>query len=274
MSSIETLKKELPETNISSSNFFEMWRFDIMVQDNGKPYLMEVNQSPNLVPKQFGNGISDTLMKQGVVSDLLKMVTNAASSTTNTMNVDSLYCTEHCLVMLGNEWNMACWSCPNWYTHDEIEMLSSSSVEYAHRGNYKLLFPQITSTTKNSLHPPYSTFLQNESNHDRILSRYFISLGSTSTSSTKHVYCITRSQCSNHGNCMNGNCSCDSGYEGRTCYIPTVQRNTRTTNSLVSSTSNTVSSREYLFIATIILLLVYIIFNRARGNRKQDKHKN
>ena len=271
------MKTKLPETNISSTNFFEMWRFDIMVEDTGKPYLMEANQSPNLVPKVFRDGISDMMLKQGVVSDLLTMVTTSAKShNTPALVMDSVYCTEHCLVMLGNEWNMACWSCPNWYTPSEIQMLQSSSVEYAHRGKYKLLFPEISSSsTENSLHPPFSTFLKKESNFDRILSRYFTSFGArTTTSSSRQVYCIGRSQCSDHGDCLNGKCICDEGYEGHTCYIPIVQRNTHITSSLPQeSTITTSSSREYLFIVTILLLLAYILLNTRRGSKKKEKYK-
>lgn len=66
LKSLGYYQKTYPRSNFSAQNFFEMWRFDFMVDDTGKPWLMEVNQSPNLKEKNFDKSGTDKAMKQGV----------------------------------------------------------------------------------------------------------------------------------------------------------------------------------------------------------------
>ena len=48
----------------SPNNFFELIRADFMLDETGKPFLLEINSSPNLNPKSFDEG-TDEMMKRG-----------------------------------------------------------------------------------------------------------------------------------------------------------------------------------------------------------------
>ncbi|KAG6585021.1 RxLR-like protein [Phytophthora cinnamomi] len=99
------------------------------------------------------------------------------------------------------------------------EAIKKPSTEYARRGSFNLIFP--------SFEQELSKYLSSElSEHDIAFDRYLKSLSSGYSdledfpASDRAVVCVYREHCSNHGDCVNGACSCDSNYEGRTCYIP------------------------------------------------------
>ena len=53
--------------------FFELLRFDFSIDAQGQPWLMEVNMSPNLMPKSFASG-NDAGLKRSVVRGVLRVV--------------------------------------------------------------------------------------------------------------------------------------------------------------------------------------------------------
>ena len=55
------------------STFFELLRFDFSIDAQGQPWLMEVNMSPNLMPKSFASG-NDAGLKRSVVQGVLRVV--------------------------------------------------------------------------------------------------------------------------------------------------------------------------------------------------------
>ena len=68
------LRKGVKDLNTGHPEaFFEMWRWDFTLDTQGRPYLMEVNMSPNLMGKRFPSG-TDKAMKLGVVTGLLDIV--------------------------------------------------------------------------------------------------------------------------------------------------------------------------------------------------------
>lgn len=52
-------------------NFFEMMRFDLIVDDNLRVYLMEANMSPNLSSAHF---LQNTLLYEQVLFNLMNLV--------------------------------------------------------------------------------------------------------------------------------------------------------------------------------------------------------
>jgi hypothetical protein len=81
---VDWMREKLPDEHNSpqlANTFFELFRWDFIVDEQGNPYLMEINMSPNLVPKYFDTG-NDSLMKLGVVKELMKLIDAGAPKPT------------------------------------------------------------------------------------------------------------------------------------------------------------------------------------------------
>lgn len=63
----------------SSRNFFELFRFDFLINSELEPVLMEVNASPNMVPTKK-NGMSDGPAKGNILHDTVKIILAEPSS--------------------------------------------------------------------------------------------------------------------------------------------------------------------------------------------------
>ncbi|RHY35209.1 hypothetical protein DYB32_000269 [Aphanomyces invadans] len=195
-------------------NFFEMYRFDFLVDDKGKPWLMEVNQSPNLAPKYFESG-TDAKMKATLVHDLLVLVgvqsPHEASQPNTIFQVHDKYCTPKCQDTT-HVIDMSCWRCPGWFTPQEATILHQSATEFLRRGGYQLVFP--------SADNEYARFLDGgPTPHDHAFARYVQSYAKEKAHAVDEpgIVCTGRNQCSMHGDCVNGRCVCDDGYEGLAC---------------------------------------------------------
>ncbi|KAG9416232.1 hypothetical protein AC1031_000629 [Aphanomyces cochlioides] len=195
-----------------ANNFFEMCRFDFMVDDKGKPWLMEVNQSPTLAPKIFASG-NDAKAKENIVNDLLRMIGIQSPAEAMRRNkifqVNDNYCDPKCHDM-ERIYDMMCWSCPGWLTSAETDVLYQSAVEYLRRGRYKLIFP-----TADDAHVPFLD--GGRTSYDIAFSRYIQSLAKEKLDLNPSVVCSRSDHCSTHGICVNGQCICDSGFEGLVC---------------------------------------------------------
>lgn len=290
MESIDELKKAHSKSNFQAHNFFELWRFDFMLDDNGKPWLLEVNQSPNLKAKEFFSPsfTTDERLKQNVVYDLLSMISHQG----NTAVVDDAilettplsYCKMYCYDNIKNAWNTACWSCNGWYTKQERQILYQAVLEHANRGHYTLVYPPVYPQSS-SIH----TYMGNRTALDTYLSRYFESLHMEQTKlDTRETFlCVSRLQCSNHGDCVNGNCKCDGNYEGNTCFIRkgTLQYSTDTISSnwhlydqeqYLTGTENTKPSSSISTFGSILVLsiiVLYFYFTKYHKMRKTPKQK-
>ncbi|RHY92703.1 hypothetical protein DYB35_005142 [Aphanomyces astaci] len=189
-------------------HFFEMYRFDFVVDDTGKPWLLEVNQSPNLAPKHFATG-TDAKMKRNIVHDLLTLVgiqsPHEASLPNTIFQVHETYCKPKCQDT-SRVVDMSCWRCPGWFSPHEATTLHQSATEYLRRGGFQLVFPSVE----------LDRFIDGgPSPHDLAFSRYVQS--SSERDVAAGATCTSRSHCSMHGDCVNGRCACDDGYEGVAC---------------------------------------------------------
>ncbi|KDO32754.1 hypothetical protein SPRG_02452 [Saprolegnia parasitica CBS 223.65] len=199
------------------SNFFEMYRFDFMVEDNGKPWLMEVNQSPNLAPKFFDSG-TDAAMKDGIVHDLLHMVgVQSPTDKRSPPQLDAASCADRCKDKASQLWDMGCWSCDQWLSKREAQTLFEAATEHARRGKFNLVYPADKT---------YDSFVSGGlSADDNTFAAYLTSFATHAANEPSQVLdallCSRRVDCSKHGDCVNGACVCDVGYEGKTCYIST-----------------------------------------------------
>ncbi|EQC32504.1 hypothetical protein SDRG_09830 [Saprolegnia diclina VS20] len=199
------------------SNFFEMYRFDFMVEDNGKPWLMEVNQSPNLAPKYFASG-TDAAMKEGIVHDLLHMVGVQSPSDRNSPpQLDAARCAEQCKDKASQFWDINCWRCEKWLSKHAAQTLFEAATEHARRGKFNLVYPANSA---------YDEFVAGGlSAHDKNFAAYLRSFSNHAAKEPSELldapFCSRRNDCSKHGDCVNGACVCDVGYEGKTCYIST-----------------------------------------------------
>lgn len=71
---LNSIQRETEGNSGSSHNFFELLRFDFVVDSSLQPALMEVNLSPNMVPIDHDGGISDRPLKANVLLDALRIV--------------------------------------------------------------------------------------------------------------------------------------------------------------------------------------------------------
>ena len=62
--------KSVQSTIINDKHCFEMYGYDILIEDNLKPWLIEVNASPSLSTTTE----SDRVLKMGVIRDVFKIV--------------------------------------------------------------------------------------------------------------------------------------------------------------------------------------------------------
>ncbi|OQR95354.1 hypothetical protein THRCLA_07947 [Thraustotheca clavata] len=193
-----------------------MYRFDFVVEDNGKPWLMEVNQSPNLLGKHFKVGC-DHMMKYNTIHDLLYMlgVTAPGEPSVTVPQLSEEECIEKCS-NLEEVWDVACWRCPGWFTENEANTLLEGATEYARRTKFSLVYPTVDDG--------YSKFVSGGlTAHDKAFQRFVKSIQEKpeAISYFQPELCTNRRQCNWHGDCVNGGCTCDSGYDGNNCSIYT-----------------------------------------------------
>ncbi|CAI5743167.1 unnamed protein product [Peronospora destructor] len=204
-----------------SENFFEMWKFDFEFDSVGKPWLVRVVSNPSMEATQSVLATDEGIKKQ-LLYDLVNLVGVHPQARLPFEKffrpADANFCSDKCHDK-NRAWDSTCWSCPGWFAPNVAHKLFVASTEYARRGSFNLVFP--------SLEQKLSKFLDTElSEYDIAFDRYLKSLSSGYSSlkdfpaSERPVVCVYREHCSNHGDCMNGMCSCDNNYEGRTCYIP------------------------------------------------------
>ncbi|KAK1946907.1 Tubulin polyglutamylase TTLL5 [Phytophthora citrophthora] len=205
-----------------SDSFFDLWRFEFEFDDMAKPWLIRVVSNPSMEGTQSVLA-TDEAIKKRLLHDLLNLVgvhpqARLPFEKFYRPGADTSFCSDKC----GDKnraWDTSCWSCPGWFAPNVARKLFTATTEYARRGSFNLVFP--------SLELEMSKFLDTElSEHDIAFDRYLKSLSRGYSNledfpvSDRAVVCVYREHCSNHGDCVNGMCLCDSSYEGRTCYIP------------------------------------------------------
>uniref|UniRef100_K3XAF0 Tubulin--tyrosine ligase-like protein 5 n=1 Tax=Globisporangium ultimum (strain ATCC 200006 / CBS 805.95 / DAOM BR144) TaxID=431595 RepID=K3XAF0_GLOUD len=216
-----TAEDEEDELTDLSDNFFDLWKFDFEIEDTGKPWLIKVHSNPSLTPEKSIFG-TDEAIKKRMVFDLLNLIGVHPQAKLPFDKFfrpsDSAFCAKQCADKT-RTWDTACWSCPGWFPPYVARRLFDSMNEYARRGRFNLLFPD--------LEKDHSKFMDMSlSEHDIAFDRYLKSLSSGYAEthddplSDRKVTCVYREHCSNNGDCVNGVCKCDETYEGTTCYIP------------------------------------------------------
>jgi tubulin monoglycylase TTLL15 len=204
-----------------SDSFFGLFKFDFEFDDMGKPWLVRVASNPSMEGTQSVLA-TDEAIKKRLLHDLLDMVGVHPQARLPFEKffrpADGAFCSDKCSDK-NRAWDTSCWSCPGWFAPNVARKLFAASTEYARRGSFNLVFP--------SLEQELTKFLDTElSEYDIAFDRYLKALSSGYSeleefpASDRAVLCVYREHCSNHGDCVNGACSCDSNYEGRTCYIP------------------------------------------------------
>ncbi|KAG7397165.1 hypothetical protein PHYBOEH_001159 [Phytophthora boehmeriae] len=204
-----------------SDSFFDLWKFDFEIDDKAKPWLVGVVSNPSMEAQQSVLATDEAVKKQ-LLHDLLNLVGVHPQARLPFEKFfrpsDPKFCSDKC-VDKNRAWDTACWSCPGWFSPHVARNLFTASTEYARRGNFNLVFP--------SLEQELTQFLDTEfSEYDIAFDRYMRALSNGYADlpdfpvSDRAVVCVYREHCSNHGDCVNGMCSCDANYEGRTCYIP------------------------------------------------------
>lgn len=204
-----------------SDNFFELMKFDFEIDDNAKPWLVKVHSSPSLEPRQSAFGTDEAILKR-VLQDMISLVGSHPQARLPFDKffhpTDAKFCAHKCHDKT-RAWDSACWSCPGWFPSYIARRLFDAMSEYSRRGQFNLAFPD--------LEKDYAQFLDTPlSEHDVAFDRYLKSISASYSDpqefpvSERKVLCVYREHCSNHGDCINGVCSCDASYEGKTCYIP------------------------------------------------------
>jgi len=221
---LDDLQDRFPSFEATAQNFFEMWRFDFVVDDEGRPFLTEANQSPNMIVYKFeDDGSTDVFLKSELNFDLVNMITSANAKDLPPLPKMALdYCKENCRKRKQSIWNMACWQCPGWsYNEETLDSLHRAAIEYHNRGRYRLVYPEINPSFQRQ-DPPFHTFLGlgQESEADEAVRHYFASLASSASnpeSGLAPMVCYDRAQCFDQGACVDGMCVCDEEFTGTIC---------------------------------------------------------
>lgn len=218
----QTAREADEEQTDMADRFFDLWKFDIELDDMGKPWLTKVSSNPSLAPEQSVFG-TDEAIKKRMVFDLVNMlgVHPQAKQPFDKFfrPSDAAFCAHKCSDKT-RTWDTACWSCAGWFPPYVARQLFESMTEYARRGRFNLLFPD--------LERDHSKFMDTSlSDHDVAFDRYLKSLSSGYAERQefppaidRKVVCVYREHCSGNGDCVNGECKCDAAYEGLTCYLP------------------------------------------------------
>ncbi|XP_005191690.2 probable tubulin polyglutamylase ttll-15 [Musca domestica] len=150
------LEKERDIVNILRSyktrNFFDLMRFDLIVDKNLKVYLMEANMSPNLSSAHFkpnsvlyeqilynvlnlvGIGTPIKMPDDCRLNAVNEIIATDQSLSTNLNKCASLACHRSCN-------KQGCDLCLPCLTGSEYDMLYRAHMEHLHRGNMRRLFP-------------------------------------------------------------------------------------------------------------------------------------
>lgn len=140
----------------SPSNFFEMMRFDFVIDDQLKVHLMEANMSPNLSSSHFKE---NRLLYEQVVFNLLSLVgvgrfvhsstLLARSKDEAEMQVapkDLVVFADHCLANCNERANacdkVECQLCLPCLSKDQLADLSRAYLEHKQRGECRRVVPQ------------------------------------------------------------------------------------------------------------------------------------
>eukprot|EP00736_Rhodelphis_marinus_P003515 Rmarinus@m.11153 len=80
---VPAIKQKMSKYKDGSKHFFEFLRFDVLVDEDMKCWLLEVNMSPNQVPKK-SDGDADVDWRREMVSALVDQITDSKLSATGT----------------------------------------------------------------------------------------------------------------------------------------------------------------------------------------------
>ncbi|XP_070505805.1 probable tubulin polyglutamylase ttll-15 [Chironomus tepperi] len=150
---IEATQKECKKFKCTKDNFFELFRFDFMVDDKLNVYLLEINMSPNLTPskKEYErNGIHyehvvyNTLRligAEGFVELNEELRNSQIYSLPQNIAIDAQACSE-CDDKCESE---SCYLCLPCMSEDEREYLQRFYREHNRRGEFKRIFPSAAS---------------------------------------------------------------------------------------------------------------------------------
>lgn len=176
-----------------------------------------------------------------------------------------------------------CWHCPSSRVpqlqdkgHQKMLMELQEEVFIAAPATkFQLLYPSIWSETsffRNYSTPPLDRFLLQPSSRDTLQYLYLEALLLLKTQNSTHpspptpLQCMSREECSNHGQCVNGQCQCDNSYEGRTCVVPKPKRIVTTQGKSMlrdghyrlDDLDNSPSWNGLLFLGIIIIILLIL----------------
>ncbi|KAG5678331.1 hypothetical protein PVAND_008016 [Polypedilum vanderplanki] len=142
-------EKECNFYNCTNDNFFELLRFDFMIDVKANVYLMEVNMSPNLTPAkpeyernsaQYEQVIYNTLRIIGFEGYQLFKEDYLHSPMTS-RNQNLAVNMETCKICQNSCSLLSCNVCTNCMSYDFIEVLHKINREHQNRGEFKRIFP-------------------------------------------------------------------------------------------------------------------------------------
>lgn len=167
----------------NKQSFFEMARFDLIVDANLKVYLMEANMSPNLSSAHFkqnfilyeqvvynvlniagvGHYLSrDSLTKRDHETEI--MLSTDKNIMVNGEACGQLPCSETCAPV-------ECQLCKPCLSHSEISDLHRAYREHVNRGDTKRIFPIRISDTKKSIDD--DVFFKSLSSKNQMMTKWF-----------------------------------------------------------------------------------------------------
>ncbi|XP_070505858.1 probable tubulin polyglutamylase ttll-15 isoform X2 [Chironomus tepperi] len=156
---VAATQQECKKFQCTNDNFFELFRFDFMVDEKLNVYLMEINMSPNMTPakKEFERNqihyeqvIYNTLRLVGVegFTELKEELRNSQIySSPQNIAIDAQACSE-CDDKCEAE---SCYLCLPCMSTDEREYLQKFYREHNRRGEFKRIFPSAASVNNENL---------------------------------------------------------------------------------------------------------------------------
>lgn len=120
--------------------FFELYRFDFIVDENLNPHLLKVKMSPDL----SSSSVHDKEMIEDVLRNLLNLIGLRSYEQTfneNNVRVQSEFCDgSECIDSCRSEKCSLCWQCLD---NDERFDLAMAYGEQKRIGKFKRLFPNV-----------------------------------------------------------------------------------------------------------------------------------
>nr|CCA23801.1 conserved hypothetical protein [Albugo laibachii Nc14] len=242
-------------------SFFEVFKFEFEIDRQGSPKLTEIISNPVLEASNASH-MEESKYYQSLSENLIHLLgvhLHAIPATQSFLNRPHTptFCAQRCSnTQLA--WDTSCYLCPGWFPPHVGFQIYKFAHEYARRGNFQLLYPSM-----DNHHFQFRTHPMSE--YDHAADRYIKSLSRVYSDDMEMMMmesvpiCMIRAHCNRRGDCINGVCACDRGFQGSTCYQIDPTASTFGVKSQFSGTREQFLSTEDVSQSTFVLTMAFML---------------